>query len=65
VAEDAVAALIVDGFLGFDRGHVELANVYRQPGDPDLGLDGLLVSREVETVDDSYGRATGPGVPML
>jgi hypothetical protein len=65
VAEDAVAALIVDGFLGFDRGHVELTNVYRQPGDPDLGLDGLLVSREVETVDDSYGRATGPGVPML
>lgn len=59
LAEGAIVSLIQDGFLVQEGAYVDLQEAYRQPGDPDLGLDGLLVRREVEVVDDSYGRATG------
>lgn len=56
--KSAISVLIADGFLEDVRGHLTLLEAYRQPGDPEHNLDGLMESH-VDTVDDSYGKPTG------
>lgn len=50
----ALALLTDGGYLVEDHGRLTHVTAYLQPGDPELGLQGLLT----DTVDDSYGRAT-------
>lgn len=53
----AVALLVDGGWLEESHGRLTHLEAYHQPGDPEAGLEGLLV----EVVDDSYGRATTQG----
>lgn len=62
VLGQAVSVLSADGYLAEEGPWYVHVKPYHQPGDPALGLEGLV---EVDVVDDSYGRATGPGTPLI
>jgi len=54
IIKQAIAMLTDGGYLRRDQGRLTHVRPYLQPGDPELGVQGIIP----DVVDDSYGRAT-------